>query len=118
MIGVAPHVRRRAIKCHKCGETTNNILNRREMKREQQFGRVQLFSMDGTEMEVNLTNISLHGVGFEMPVQQRGKLSIGKKVTFRCAWNPRLLGTGTYVIKVINGQRVGAERTQKSQWNI
>lgn len=118
MIGVAPHVRRRTVRCHKCGEPTSCQLNRRIQPREQQFGKVHLSSMDGTEMEVNLFNISLYGVGFEIPVQQRTRISVGKVIQLRCAWNPTLVSKGTYVIKSVIGQRVGAERTQKSQWNL
>lgn len=118
MIGVAPHVRRRSIRCHKCSEITNCVLNRRSMPREQQYGKVHLSAMDGTEMEVSLFNISLHGVGFEIPVQQRSKLAVGKQISLKCAWNPRLLSKGLYVVKSINGQRVGAERAIKTQWNI
>lgn len=118
MIGVATHVRRRSIKCHKCGEVTKAILNRRMLQREQQFGKILLTTADGIEMEVSLFNISLHGVGFEVPLQQRSKLSVGKVVEFRCPWNPQLISQGAYVIRSINGQKVGAEKTRKSEWNI
>ncbi len=113
LVGVPPHVRRRTVTCHKCGERTNCALNRRITNREQQYGKVIITAVDGTELEVDLFNISLHGVGFMMPLQQRGKISVGKAVQFTCPWNPRLLSKGSYIIRSINGQRVGAERTQK-----
>lgn len=118
LIGVAQHVRRRSIKCHKCGEITKAILNRRMVQREQQYGNVLLYTMDGSEMEVSLFNISLHGVGFEVPIQLRQKLSVGQIVEFRCPWNPKLLSQVTYQIRSIVNQKVGAEKTRKSEWNI
>lgn len=118
MIGVAPQVRRRAVKCHKCGEISRCTLNRRMVRRDQQYGKVLVSSSDGTNIEVSLFDISLHGVGFEVPIQLKNKIKVGKIVEFKCPWNPRLLSSGTYQIKVIQGQRVGAEKTRKSEWNV
>lgn len=110
MIAVAPGVRSRFLRCSKCNEATRCLLNRRLVEREQQSGKVLLLAGDGRELEVDLFDISRDGVGFDVATRDIMKISIGRELHFKCTWNPHLLGQSRYVVKSINGQRVGAER--------
>ncbi len=102
-------VRKRSFKCHKCKQITRCILNRRTALREQQYGKALLRSSDGHEFEVDLVDISLHGIGFDVHYNNLRRLTVGKSYDLRCSWNPRLFADGRYVIKTINNRRVGAE---------
>jgi hypothetical protein len=89
------------------------VLNRRHVLREQQYGRVTLVTYDGTQLEVDLFDISTRGVGFEVATRDLSKISSGQKVQIKCNWNPLLLDKGGYEIRSIQGRRVGAERVRK-----
>lgn len=109
MVSVPPNIRNRSFRCHKCGETTRCVLNRRLDRREQQLGKVQVTTTDGTVIEADLADISLYGVGFDIPLRRANKISVGKELKFRCPWNPRLLSKGRYIVTSIKGRRVGAK---------
>ena len=109
MVAVPQHVRNRSFRCQKCGELTRCILNRRLDQREQQLGKVLVTTPDDTELEADLADISLYGVGFDIPLRVAKKISVGKEVKFRCPWNPRLLSRGQYIVTSIKGRRVGAK---------
>lgn len=109
-------VRKRSFKCHKCKQITRCILNRRTAQREQQFGKAVLRCPDGQEIEVDLIDISLHGIGFDIHFNDLRKISIGKPYDLRCNWNPRLFTDGRYLIRTINNRRVGAEKARKTLW--
>lgn len=110
MVAVASGVRSRSLRCCKCNESTRCLLNRRIVEREQQSGKVMLFTGDGREIEVDLFDISRDGVGFDVATRDIMKIGMGRELHFKCTWNPHLLGQSRYVVKSINGQRVGAER--------
>lgn len=110
MVAVGPGVRARSLRCSRCGEATRCVLNRRIIEREQQSGKVLLFTGDGREIEVDLFDISQDGVGFHVATRDLMKISMGRDLHFKCTWNQHLLGQSRYVVKSINGQRVGAER--------
>ena len=110
MYTIPPGVRTRTLRCSKCGETTRCTFNRRVVEREQQSGKVLLFCDDGKEIEVNLFDISMDGLGFEVPIRDVMRIAVGRYVSFKCPWNPQLLSQGRYIIRSIRGQRVGAER--------
>lgn len=109
MVAVPPHVRTRSFRCHKCRELTRCVLNRRLDQREQQLGKVLVTTVDGAELECDLADISLYGVGFDAPIRGIRKISVGKELKFRCPWNPRLLSRGRYIVTSIQGRRVGAK---------
>lgn len=113
MVTVPGTVRRRSIRCHKCKELTRCVLNRRVIQREQQYGKVMLTTSDGFEFEVDLFDISINGVGFELPYRSFGKVKIGREIQFRCSWNPGLLKGSRFIVKSINGSRVGAEQIKR-----
>jgi hypothetical protein len=110
MLAVAPGVRMRSRRCSKCGESTRCIFNRRLAQREQQTGTVLVQTSDGGELKVHLFDISLNGVGFDLAARDMNKIAVGRDVQFKCAWNPRLFSQGRYVVRSVNGQRVGVER--------
>jgi len=110
MVAVPMGVRQRSLRCHRCGETFRCDLNRRCAGREMQSGKVLLCTGDGSEIEVDLFDISIRGVGFELNFKDLRQLKVGRDVTFRCPWNPRLLAGGRYRIRSITGCRVGAEK--------
>lgn len=109
MVTVPPDVRRRSIRCHKCKEVTHCNLNRRRTLREQQRGKALVHTNDGSQLSVDLYDISQSGVGFDILFKDKSKLAIGKELKIRCSWNPRLLGQGRYVVKSIKGLRIGAQ---------
>ena len=109
-MSVAPGVRTRSVRCTKCGESTRCIFNRRLMPRESQSGTVFVETSDGRELTVDLNDISLRGVGFEISVRDTTKLSVGRDVQFKCTWNPGLFSQGRYTVRSIKGQRVGVEK--------
>lgn len=112
MVAIAYEVRRRSLRCHKCGEITHANFNRRLIQREQQQGKVLMSTGDGTYVEVDLFDISQNGIGFDVTVRDIRKISVGKEVQFRCTWNSKLFSQGRYVVRSIKGRRIGAQRNQ------
>ncbi len=110
MVSIPAQVRRRSIRCHKCGEITHANFNRRLVQREQQRGKVLMTPGDGVSIEVDLYDLSHQGVGFDIAFKDIRKISVGKEIQFRCTWNSRLFSQGRYVIRSIKGRRVGAQR--------
>ncbi len=113
MVAIPNDVRRRSIRCHKCGEITQASFNRRLIQREQQKGKVLLSLSDGTYLEVDLFDISQNGVGFDIAMRDIRKVSVGKEVQFRCTWNSQLFSQKRYRVRSIKGRRIGAECTQR-----
>lgn len=103
-------LRRRSIRCHKCGERTKCLFNRRDRPRENQVGKAMLVLHTGNEIEIDLRDISMRGIGFDLPYGSARKVSVRQVVSFKCNWNPRLIGNARYIIRSIDGQRVGAEK--------
>ena len=112
MLSLPREIRRKSIRCHKCGELSHCILNRRLTPREMQAGRAVMIFNDGREVNIDLYDISPGGVGFDVLSGSSG-ISLKQEVRFRCAWNPRLLDQGRYVIKSIKGRRIGVESAEK-----
>ncbi len=108
MVTIPYEVRRRSIRCHKCGEITHANFNRRLIQREQQRGKVLMSAADGKYFEVDLADISPDGVGFDVAFRDVRQISVGKEIRFRCTWNSKLLNQGRYVIRSIKGRRIGA----------
>ncbi len=110
MVTIPSEVRRRSIRCHKCGEITHANFNRRVVYREQQKGKVLMSPGNEKYFEVDLADISPDGVGFDVAFRDIRQLSVGKEIHFRCTWNSKLLNQGRYVIRSIKGRRIGAQR--------
>lgn len=110
MVAISPGVRQRSIRCHKCGESTRARFNRRLILREQQRGKVLISTSDSSYFEVDLYDISLNGIGFDVSPRDIRKMTVGAEVQFRCTWNPRLFSQGRYIIRSIKGRRIGAQK--------
>lgn len=110
MITVPSGIRSKTLRCGKCGESIRGTFNRRQLAREQQSGSVWLLIGDGREFKVDLYDVSQNGVGFDLSTRDMNKLTIGRDVQFKCTWNPKLFSNTRYVVRTIQGQRVGAER--------
>lgn len=102
--------KRRSIRCTKCGSTTNCLLNRRTKPRDRQAGKAVVILPSGREIDIDLHDISMDGIGFDLPFGIAKLLRPKQLVSFRCAWNPSLIGNCRYVIKSIDGRRVGAQK--------
>lgn len=112
MIALPPDLRRKSIRCQKCGELSHCQLNRRMAPRQSQAGKALMILGDGREMPVDLYDISIGGVGFELLVGVAASISPRQEVKLRCAWNPSLLDQ-RYVIRNVKGRRVGAQTVGK-----
>ncbi len=110
MVSIPPAIRRRSLRCQKCGEITHCNFNRREILREQQKGKALASTRDGTSFEVDLYDISQRGIGFDVAVRDIRKMSVGTELQFRCTWNSKLFSQGRYVVRSIKGRRIGAQR--------
>ena len=110
MVTIPPEVRQRSIRCQKCGELTRASFNRRVALREQQRGKVLVSTGNSSNLEVDLYDISLYGIGFDVAPRDIRKMAVGAEVQFRCTWNPRLLSQGRYIVRSIKGRRIGAQR--------
>ncbi len=69
-----------------------------------------MISPNGQEFDVVLHDISPHGLGFDIPLNAAKSVSILQQLKFKCSWNPRLLSKNRYIIRSINGRRIGAEK--------
>jgi len=72
-----------------------------------------MYTGDGKYIEVDLFDISLDGVGFDVAIRDVRKISVGNEIQFRCTWNSQLFSQGRYIVRSINGQKVGAQRIQR-----
>jgi len=108
---IIPDIRRKTIRCSNCGEVVRCLFNRRPEQRTYRAGKLTLKTRDGREFEVALKDLSSRGIGFELPAGKVLKhLSVGHEIHLFCAWNSNLLSESRYVIRNINGLRVGAEK--------
>lgn len=111
---IIPDIRGRSIRCYNCGEITRCLFNRRPEQRMYHAGKLNLRTREGKETEVLLKDISSRGIGFELKEGKSMKLlSIGKEVHISCNWNPNLIPDARYIVRNINGLRVGAERIKR-----
>ena len=106
----SPGIRKRSLRCNKCGEITRCNFNRRTIPREQQRGKIFMSVDDSNYIEVDLYDMSLNGIGFDISIRDIRKMTVGREIQFKCTWNPRLYGQGRYIVKSIKGRRIGAQR--------
>jgi len=109
---VQGNIRKKNMRCHKCGEVIRCVLNRRTTPRQRQSGLATLITNDGKEISVNIHDISADGIGIEIPVTIARARTIkkGQKIRFHCKWNPRLLGSGYFIVINSSGQRIGVKK--------
>lgn len=111
-ITVPPDIRLKSIRCHSCSELTRCVFNRRVHLRENQRGMVILQTSAGREIDVMLHDLSMEGLGFNIPVgsARTYRIRVGNQVRLRCTWNPRLIPNTTFIVKNVKGQRVGLRK--------
>lgn len=106
---VPPNAKTRSIRCYKCGIRERCNLNRRRTYRESQSGKATMTLLSGKELAIDLFDISPGGVGLTVPPGGARSLSVNDEVHFKCGWNPRLFPAGRYIVKSINGNRIGIQ---------
>lgn len=111
-LSIPPNVCRKTITCHSCREITPCSLNRRIELRKQQSGKAFLTTSKGRLIDVDLLDISLRGVGFNLAPKDMNQVLVGEEVNLRCAWNPKMFTRGGYVIRSVIGRRIGAQSFQ------
>ncbi|MGW8193001.1 MAG: hypothetical protein ACWGOX_01935 [Desulforhopalus sp.] len=114
ILSVPPGVRTRSIRCHNCQEISHCSFNRREELREQQLGKALLTTREHRQMAIDLHDISLKGVGFDIAARDMEKIMPGKEIEIKCSWNSQLFARSRYVVKTIKGRRVGAQNIKYS----
>ncbi|WP_136806851.1 hypothetical protein [Desulfosediminicola flagellatus] len=75
-----------------------------------------MITNQGKEIEIDLHDVSMDGLGFDLPISAARALRVQQEVQFKCSWNPRLLGSSRFVVRSIQGRRVGAEKVNK-KWS-
>lgn len=111
---IVPDIRRKSIRCHHCGEITRCLFNRRPEQRNYYAGKLNVKTRDGREIEVLMKDLSSRGIGFELQAGKSLKLlSVGNEIQITCSWNPNLIPDPRYIIRNINGLRVGAEKVKR-----
>ena len=112
LIALPPDKRKKSIRCHKCGELSHCLFNRRITPRESQTGKAVLIFNDGRELPIDLYDISPGGVGFDLSIGGTG-ISLKQEVKLKCNWNPHLLDQGRFVIRNVTGRRVGVQMVER-----
>ena len=112
------HLRQRSVRCHKCGEIVRCSLNRRATLRELQSGKAILLTSSGKEAEIELSDVSSKGIGFELTIRaMRSRvIKIGDHIQVYCNWSSRFQGNSRYVVRNIRGQRVGVKKLERGQY--
>jgi len=109
LVTIPGEIRRRSIRCQKCGEITHCDFNRRQVNREQQKGKILVYTAANDHIEVDLHDMSIYGIGFDVSIRDIRKFSVGNELQFRCTWNSKLFSQGRYVVRSIKGRRIGAQ---------
>jgi len=114
-MAIPSHLRQRSVRCHKCGELIRCLFNRRATLRELQSGKAVLITSSGKDVEIELSDVSSKGIGFEMSIRamRSRAIKIGDQIQVYCSWSPRLLGQSRFVVQNINGRRVGVKKIEK-----
>ena len=112
---VQANIRRKRVRCQKCGAITICSLNRRLVPRRPHSGKAVMIASDGQTIDVNIFSISEYGIGVEVPANMLRShvIKVGKKFRFECNWHSHLLRNSSFIIKNIYGQRIGLEKIRR-----
>lgn len=108
-LAIPPETRSKTVKCHKCGTVSRCALNRRGLRREHQSGKAMMTLPGGRQFPVDLRDISFAGVGVDVAPGSGRMLNVRWEVKLECNWNSNLFSRGRYVIKNIQGDRIGIQ---------
>lgn len=93
------NIQRNVIRCQGCGTFTRCVFKHRP---------VILRTKGGKNIDVFLRDISSTGVGFEVQNGRDARLiKMGQEVMLTCDWNPGLIPKARFIVKSINGYRIG-----------
>ena len=116
LIAIPVGVMRKTIKCHKCTESTQCLINRRHRTRQTCTGKIFIITDNYKEIEVVLHDVTEGAVGasFDLPYGEplTKTIKTGKTLRLNCRWNRYLFGREHYTVKSIRGQRVGVGISQ------
>ena len=110
---IQANIRSKNMRCHKCDTITRCLLNRRITPRELHSGKAIMITSEGKEIAVIIHDISMNGgIGLDIPIRAARARMVkpGEEVRFNCKWNPRLLGSGRFIVINTNGQRIGIKK--------
>lgn len=109
----APYgLRTKRVVCDKCNEKFLCALNRRNVMRKNQSGRVILKADGGNrrrDLNADLTNISKAGVGLMIIGGSTTGIIVGQEIQLKCQWGKNILGSGQYIVKNVSYNYVGAQ---------
>lgn len=98
------NIHRNVIRCQSCGAFTRCVFKRRP---------VILRTKEGKKIDVILFDISLKGVGFEVQNARDARvIKIGQEVMLTCDWNPGLIPMAWFIVKSINGYKIGVKKAR------
>ena len=107
-LAVGGGVRKKSVRCT-CGLSTQYTLNHRTALRESTCGKALLFLANGRQCPVYLCDMSLGGVGFNVPHQYVRAIATGQEVQIKYrAMNGSSLQRKIRICSVAN-TRVGAQ---------
>ena len=106
-VAVPQNTRHRNVRCHKCGARLKCLLNRRDLERVAQSGKVTMLLPSGKELTADLFDISPAGLGCSVHPRDARSLALNLEVKFKCSWNSRLVDGNRYRIQSIRANRIG-----------
>lgn len=101
--------RSKTVKCYRCGHFSRCALNRRGLRREKQSGKALMTLPGGKQFAIDIRDISFGGVGVNVAPGNGRMLNLRWEVKLECSWNSKLFSRGRYIIKNIQGDRVGIQ---------
>ncbi len=103
------------MRCTNCGEVTTCMIDRRARPRTLQGGKLLMVTQGGADLEVSLHDLSVDGIGIDIPVKtlRSNNIKAGRQVRFKCSWNPRLINNRSFVVNNIKDQRIGVEKVDR-----
>lgn len=81
-IVVSPGTRKKTVRCH-CGLSTLFTLNHRQSPRESTCGKGLIVLQNGRQCPVYLSDMSLGGVGFNLPHQYSRSVAVGQEICIK-----------------------------------
>lgn len=100
--------RKKSIRCT-CGLSTMYTLNFRSTVRESTSGKAVVFLTNGRQCPVYLCDLSMGGLGFNIPPQYARALSSGQEVSVKYRALTGAMVQRKLRIKSVTSNRVGAE---------
>lgn len=101
-------LRKKMVRCN-CGHSTYYTLNHRVANRESTCGKAFVILHNGRECPVYLCDISIGGVGFNIPTQYSRAVANGHDLRIKYRSVSGSMVVRRIQIKNLNNQRVGAE---------